>query len=84
MSVSSSFHNCRAAYFRRDFDIAAEGFQEVIRLQREAKSTEMCNEDNDVIVDAAAQLLWERSKKYAAAGVPDNWDGCEVMKKKTW
>ena len=74
----------RAAYFSRDFDSAAKGFQEVITLRQRAKPAEICNVEDEASVDAADQLLWERCKKYAASGVPDDWDGCEVLKKKTW
>ena len=58
---------------------------QVMKLQEESISSETSKgETNEVIVDAAAHLLWKRSEKYASIGVPDDWDGCEVLTKKTW
>lgn len=60
-------------------------YYKVIKLQEEASSSGKSKGETDkVIVDAAAHLLWKRSEKYASKGVPDDWDGCEILTKKTW
>jgi two-component system, sensor histidine kinase ChiS len=54
-------------YFAKDFAMAAVGFQQVLKV----------NPD-----DATARLFLQKSGQFIATGVPQDWDGVEVMDSK--
>jgi hypothetical protein len=54
-------------YFNKDFAMAAVGFQQVLR-------------ENPM--DATARLFLQKSGQFIATGVPNDWDGVEVMDSK--
>lgn len=58
------FNEAMSAYLNRDFGLAAEGFQQVLRLDPE---------------DHAAKYFINIANKYQHQGVPDNWSGAEAM-----
>jgi len=63
----TSFNEGMEYYFNKDFAMAAVGFQQVIRK----------NSD-----DVTAKLFLQKSGQYIATGVPQDWDGIEVMNSK--
>jgi hypothetical protein len=60
----SSFNEGMDHYFKKDFAMAALSFQQVIKA----------NPD-----DGTAKLFLQKSGQYIATGVPEDWDGVEVM-----
>jgi len=60
----SSFNEGMNHYFTKDFAMAALSFQQVIKA----------NPD-----DGTAKLFLQKSGQYIATGVPEDWDGVEVM-----
>jgi len=60
----SSFNDGMNHYFEKDFAMAALGFQQVIKLNPE---------------DSTAKLFLQKSGQFIATGVPQDWDGVEVM-----
>lgn len=63
----NAFEQGMQHYFKKDFAMAAVGFQEVVKLNPE---------------DATARLFLQKSGQLIATGVPANWDGVEVMEVK--
>jgi TolA-binding protein len=62
-----AFNDGMMHYFAKDFAMAALGFQQVIK------------ENPD---DATAKLFLQKSGQLIATGVPQDWDGVEVMSSK--
>ncbi len=62
-----SFNEGMNHYFEKDFAMAALGFQQVVKQ----------NPD-----DASANLFLRKSGQFIATGVPQDWDGVEVMHSK--
>ncbi|MGB3149881.1 MAG: ATP-binding protein, partial [Maribacter sp.] len=59
-----AFNEGMNQYFSRDFAMAAVGFQQVLRENPN---------------DATARLFLQKSGQFIATGVPQGWDGVEVM-----
>jgi class 3 adenylate cyclase len=62
-----AFNDGMKYYFEKDFAMAAVGFQQVLR-------------ENPM--DATAKLFLQKSGQFIATGVPQDWDGVEVMDSK--
>jgi len=62
-----AFNEGMKYYFEKDFAMAAVGFQQVLR-------------ENPM--DATAKLFLQKSGQFIATGVPQDWDGVEVMNSK--
>jgi len=60
----SSFNEGMDHYFQKDFAMAALGFQQVLKENPE---------------DGTAKLFLQKSGQYIATGVPEDWNGVEVM-----
>ncbi len=61
------FNEAMRHYLNRQFDQAAEAFQQVLRLDPE---------------DHAAEYFFNIANKYLRSGVPENWSGAEAMTSK--
>ena len=67
LSTIKFFNEGMEHYFNKDFAMAALGFQQVVKENPE---------------DATARLFLQKSGQLIATGVPQDWDGVEVMSTK--
>jgi signal transduction histidine kinase/class 3 adenylate cyclase len=64
LNTRSTFSAGMKAYFEREFALAAVSFQQTVKAHPQ---------------DAVARLFLQKSGHYIATGVPEDWDGVEVM-----